>query len=59
MRIIIPDLMSFSSTSEAFEKLITLQRLFELEEVVFLHQKKDKLEDKMKTLDEMEKVRAL
>jgi hypothetical protein len=39
----IPDLMSFSSSSEAFDKLITLQQLFELEEIICLKQKEEKI----------------
>ena len=35
----IPDLMNFTASSDAFEKLITLQQLLELEEVVQIKQK--------------------
>ena len=50
--------MNFSSSSEAFEKLITLQQLFELEEVVHLKQKEEKLTDKMKNMDEAERTKV-
>lgn len=51
--------MSFSSSSEAFDKLITLQQLFELEEIVNLKQREEKIEEKIKSMDEAEKTKVV
>ena len=48
----IPDLINFSSTSEGFEKFITMQQLFELEEIVILKEKEIKIREYVKDLDE-------
>jgi hypothetical protein len=39
----IPDLINFSSTSEGFEKFLTMQQLFELEEIVLLKERENKM----------------
>lgn len=55
----IPDLMNFSSTSEGFEKLLTMQQLFELEEIVILKEKEIKIKEYVKDMDENEKIRLM
>jgi hypothetical protein len=53
----IPDLLNFSSTSEGFEKFLTMQQLFELEEIVLLKEREGRLEEMGKELDESERAR--